>query len=121
MISSTLGPWSRKYSGHRCRIGGALQACGSGGTSAGAAMTTPLEAFAERFLDEFLDLAATLADQADHGDVRVGEARHHARSTLCPRRIRRTGLQLAAATVSSALMARTPVSSGCVIGTRSIG
>ena len=48
--------------------------------SAGAATTTErAQAFgAEDVLDEFLDLAAALADQADHDHVGAGVARHHA-------------------------------------------
>jgi hypothetical protein len=47
--------------------------------SAGAATTTERAAFlAEDVLDEFLHLAAALADQADHDHVGLGVARHHA-------------------------------------------
>ena len=52
----------------------------SGGASAGAATTTErAQAFvAEDVLDEFLDFAAALADQADDDHVGRGVARHHA-------------------------------------------
>ena len=47
---------------------------------------------AEDVLDELLDLAAALADQADHDHVGRGVARHHAQQhATCRRRCRRTG------------------------------
>ena len=52
----------------------------SGGASAGAATTTRAAQalLAEDVLDEFLDFAAALADQADDDHVGRGVARHHA-------------------------------------------
>ena len=52
----------------------------SGGASAGAATTTERAQalVAEDVLDELLDLAAALADQADDDHVGGGVARHHA-------------------------------------------
>ena len=61
------------------RVGGALQPQQRRGVGRRGDDDRAREAFlAEDVLDEFLDLAAALADQADDDHVGAGVARHHA-------------------------------------------
>jgi hypothetical protein len=64
-------PLSRKYSAMRVQYIAARRRI-NGASSAGDAT------FAEAVLDEFFHLAAPFTDQADHDDVGLGEAGHHA-------------------------------------------
>src|SRR6218665_3013872 len=77
--SSTCRPWSRKCSATAVAYEAPCMR-NSGGASAGGAPPPRARAAvcAQNVFDEFLDLAAALANQSDHDHVGARVAGHHA-------------------------------------------